>query len=214
MFDLRVDAVVHNPLQPLFLEPMASGAETRNSITYVGRLHVVKNLHRLLPVIRALLRETPGLRVCIIGEGEQRAALEEIAGGDPAFHFTGLLDSIGVRDWLRRTRVFISGCEVEALGISYLEALSQGCAVVMPASGGGLEVALNQIGKAVHLLPLSFDPDEVLSVLRRALQSDCSAIPMSAYRAEVVAEAYLRVDSRFSAHGTFARQGFAIQEGI
>jgi glycosyltransferase involved in cell wall biosynthesis len=193
---------------------LARGAESRNSITYVGRLHVAKNLHRLLPVIRTLLKETPGLRVCIIGEGEQRAALEEIVGGDAAFHFTGVLDSIEVRDWLRRTRIFISGCEIEALGICYLEALSQGCAVVMPASGGGLEVALDQIGKAVHLLPLSFDPAEVLSVLRRALDSDCSAVPMSLYSAEEVAKAYLRVDSRFSTHGTFAREGFAIQEGI
>ena len=201
LVDLRVDAVIHNPLQPLFLEPFPGSSETRNYITYVGRLHVAKNLHRLMPAIRTLLRETPGLRACIVGEGEQRAALEEMAEGDSAVCFTGVQDSTGVRDWLRRTRIFISGCEVEALGISYLEALSQGCAVVMPASGGGLEVAPDLIGKAIHLLPLSFDPIEVLSVLRRVLAFDCAPVRMTAYRAEEVAKEYLRVDPSFSVAG-------------
>src|ERR1700739_3530125 len=71
VFDLKVDAVIHNPLGPLFLEPFDNDTESRDYITYVGRLHPAKNLHRLIPAIRHLLGETR-LRACFIGEGEQR----------------------------------------------------------------------------------------------------------------------------------------------
>jgi glycosyltransferase involved in cell wall biosynthesis len=201
VFDLEVDAVIHNPLRPLFLEPFASGPEARNYITYVGRLHAVKNLHRLMPNIRDLLSETPGLRACFIGDGEQRAALQEMTNGDSAFQFTGTLDGAGVRDWLRRTRIFVSGCETEALGISYLEALSQGCAVVMPACGGGVEIALPLLGTQVQFLPLCFDNDSVLDALRRALNFANAPISLGAHEPKAVAKAYLRVDSHFSPRG-------------
>ena len=169
----------------------------------MGRLNPCNNLHRLLPSIRDLLDENPGLRVCIIGEGAQREELEEAVRGDSRFEFKGYVNDLDLRRWLRRTKVFVSGNETEGLGIAYLEALSQGSAVVMPASGGGLEVALDQVGRSVHLLPLSFDRIEVLSVLRRSLASHCAPIPMAAYGAEEVARAYLRVDSRFSLAGKF-----------
>jgi glycosyltransferase involved in cell wall biosynthesis len=201
VFDLKIDAVIHNPVRPLFLEPFDNDAEGRNYITYIGRLHPAKNIHRLIPIIRDLLKETPGLRACFVGDGEQRAALQEAVNGDPSFQFTGALDSAAVRGWLRRTRLFVSGCETEALGISYLEALSQGCAVAMPACGGGLEIAPELIGTRIQLLPLSFDREGVLQALRRALASDFTPIPMDVYRANAVASAYLEVDSRFSLAG-------------
>lgn len=204
LFKLRSDGVIRNPVKPIFLEPLNEPEQKRPYITFAGRLDPCKNLHRLLPSIRDLLGENPELRVCIIGEGKQREELEHAVSGDSRFEFKGYVDDLSLRAWLRRTKVFVSGNETEGLGIAYLEALSQGCAVAMPASGGGLEVALDQIGRSVHLLPLSFDRAEVLSVLRRSLGSQNSPIPMTAYCAEEVAKAYLRADSRFSLVGRFA----------
>ncbi len=214
IFNLKVDAVIHNPLKPLFLETFDNSAQMRNYVTYVGRLHPAKNLHRLMPVIRDLLAETPGLRACFIGDGDQRAALQNAVNGDPGFEFKGSLDSAEVRDWLRRTRVFFSGCETEALGISYVEALSQGCAVVMPACGGGLEIALDQIGARVYLLPLSFNREQVTAVLRRALSSTQTQLSMAAYQGKAVAEAYLRVDVGFSSVGKTKRAFGDLQERV
>ncbi|MGH9688563.1 MAG: glycosyltransferase family 4 protein [Candidatus Acidiferrales bacterium] len=202
VFNVQSDGVVHNPLRSLYWEPDSEIARERCYITYVGRLVRAKNLHRLIPAIRDLLDETPGLRACIIGTGAQRAELEAMIAGDARFEFKGSPDDATVRDWLRRTRVFVSGNEVEGFGITYLEALSQGCAVAMPASGGGIEIALDQVGKRVHLLPLSWDRAEVTAVLRRALDSS-GAPPMSLanYSSEAVARAYLAADSRFFSGG-------------
>jgi glycosyltransferase involved in cell wall biosynthesis len=203
IFNLRIDAVVRNPLRPAFLESAEHLSAERNFITYVGVLDAVKNLHLLLPAMREVLEENPGMRICIAGDGPQRARLVGVAAGDRRIEFPGVLDAIQVRELLRRSRVFISGTPTEALGIAYLEALSQGCAVAMPAAGGGLEIAPEQIGGGVQLFSALLDRASVASALRRALASPPKAIPVAAYAPRAVAEAYLATDARFSARGRF-----------
>lgn len=201
LFNIRISGVIHNPLKDVYLNGYQVEGTERRGITYVGRLVSSKNLHRLLPAVRLLMDENPGLKSYIIGDGPQKPILTELVNGDPRFEFKVGLDDLEVRDYLRRTKVFISGHGAEGLGITYLEALSQGCAVAMPASGGGLELALDEVGTRVHLLPLSFSPTEMLQVLRRALKSPCIPVSMNAYTPRNVAAAYLAVDSHFSTAG-------------
>ncbi len=196
IFAIRVDGVVRNPLQPIFLEPYTGAVQERCYITYVGRLIRTKNLHRLLPAIRSVLDDVPGLRACIVGDGPERAELERISGEDKRIEFTGFLGANAVRDLYRRTKVFVSAHCTEALGISFLEALSQGCVVAMPASGGGIEIALDLIGSQVQLLPISLEYDQVRSILRRAVEGEHAIPPLEAYSATAVASAYLEVDAR------------------
>jgi glycosyltransferase involved in cell wall biosynthesis len=190
--DLRIDAVIHNPVQEAFLQPWQE-EEKRIYLTYVGRLVPVKNVHRLLPAMLQVLSTDPKLRICIVGDGPQRKELEAMAQGNPCVEFTGNLDSNAVIEVLRKTRVFVSGNEMEPFGITYLEALSQRCAVVMPACGGGMEIALNEIGSRIQLLPLSFDMDELVPVLTRALSVVSSPYDISAYRDDNVAAQYLKL---------------------
>jgi glycosyltransferase involved in cell wall biosynthesis len=192
-FSVRVDAVIRNPIQSCFLET-ANGSNSRNYITYVGRLLPAKNVHRLLPAMCDLRKEKPELRICVVGEGPQRELLEATFRTDPPIKFTGSLDPCSLRSILRQTKVFVSGCETEALGISYLEALSQGCAVAMPACGGGVEIALDLVGTRIQLLPLSFERQVVLKVLRRALDSPYTSVSLGSYEPRAVAQAYLQVD--------------------
>jgi glycosyltransferase involved in cell wall biosynthesis len=199
-FNLRVDAVIRNPVQSCFLEPPDESCE-RRYLTYVGRLIPAKNVRRLLPAMCDLQRENPELRICIIGDGPQRAELEASFRTDPPIEFTGNLDPLEVRGYLRRTKVFVSGNEMEPFGITYLEALGQGCAVAMPACGGGLEVAPDLIGTRVQLLPLSFEHEGVLQALRRGLNCSAAAVPLPASGPESVAEAYLQVGQRFGTNG-------------
>jgi glycosyltransferase involved in cell wall biosynthesis len=194
LFKIRVDAVIHNPLQSIFFAPYEEGE--RRYLTFAGRLIRAKNVHRLLPAMCQLQKENPELGVCVIGDGPMRGELE---ASFPGVEFTGNLSSVEVRSYLRQTKVFASGTEMEAFGIGYVEALSQGCVVAMPACGGGLEIAPNQIGKRVHLLPLSWDPAQVVCVFRRALcasaarAADASTV-LAAYEPRAVAQRYLNVD--------------------
>jgi glycosyltransferase involved in cell wall biosynthesis len=198
---VRSDAVVHNPVKPLYLELDPGPPRERNYVTYVGRLSVAKNLHRILPVIRDLLDETPGMRMCIIGAGEERTRLEAIIDGDVRFEFKGVPDDISVRDWLRRTKIFISGNVAEGFGITYLESLTQGCVVAMPASGGGLEISPENVGGSIQLFPLSFNRSDVLAALRRSLHERSQPVCTASFTAKAVADLYLKADSRFSFDG-------------
>jgi glycosyltransferase involved in cell wall biosynthesis len=213
IFNLRLDGVIHNPVQSLFLDPFDSGGASpetdwasRDAITYAGRLDRSKNVDRLLPAMQDLLNENRGLRAWIIGGGPARASLERIAAGDTRVEFLGCLPSLEVRARLRRTKVFVSGSPTEPFGIVYLEALSQGCAVAMPASGGGLEIAPQLIGSRIHLFPASMARASVTGALRQGLTLARREETVLAYSPRVVAEAYLAADARFSAKGTFAAE--------
>lgn len=198
-YNLHIDAVVRNPVKRIYLTTY-SGQERRHYITFVGRLIPCKNVHRILPAISEVLNENPDLRACIIGEGPERAALQDSAIDDQRIEFRAHATDDEIREHLRRTKVFVSGHPTEGFGITYAEALSQGCAVVMPASGGGLEIVLDKIGDAVHLLPISLRHSEVVAVFRRALRAQPSAPPMESYSPRAAASAYLDVDRLFFPH--------------
>jgi glycosyltransferase involved in cell wall biosynthesis len=202
LFNIRIDKVIINPVKSIFLEQYKD-TNQRNLITYAGRLTPSKNLHRLLPAIKLLLDEHPELRMCIIGNGEQKESLLEIVGGDPRFEFKGNVSDCCLRDCLRHTKLFVSGKPLEGLGVTYLEALSQNCAVAMPACGGGVELALDQVGKSVHLFPIAFNDEDILASLRQAMDSEFPSFAMDRYSAAAVAKAYLGVDARFSVQGLF-----------
>jgi glycosyltransferase involved in cell wall biosynthesis len=204
VFNVRIDAVIHNPVKPLYLEQEAGTSRKRCYITYMGRLIAPKNAHRLIPVFRDLLDETPGLRACIIGDGEMRAELERMVNGDPRFEFKGKPDDHTVREWLRQTKVFVSGNEIEGFGITYLEAMTQGCVVAMPAGGGGIEIAPQKVGTEVQLLPLSWDRSELVAVLRRALTQACAPISAASFSLKAIAASYLEVGSKFDQNGRIA----------
>jgi glycosyltransferase involved in cell wall biosynthesis len=196
IFNVNVHAVIHNPLHEVFFQPPAA-AGLRQLITFAGRLHPCKRLDRILPAVAEILDENPGLRACIIGEGRLRGALQAMAAHHPRIEFTGPLPREQVRARLGQTRVFISACETEALGIAYLEALSQGCVVAMPACGGGLEIAPEEIGRSIRLLPLSLNTTEIVRELRDALAFKGLAPGIDAvnrYHPAAIAERYLEAD--------------------
>ncbi len=197
IFNIRVDATVRNPLPRVFLDTYQANGHARPYVTFVGRLVECKRVELLLPAICDLLNENPHLHCCIVGDGPLRQELEKSVAGHSRVEFVGPRDYSFVRDQLRRTKIFISGAGNEGMGIAYLEALSQGCIVAMPATGGGVEVALRSIGQNVQLLPISLDRGEVLNVLRKALNLQPSPVCLEAYTAKAVASAYLDLDRAF-----------------
>jgi glycosyltransferase involved in cell wall biosynthesis len=199
LFNIRIDGTVRNPLPPVFLEAFDPEGQERNYLTFVGRLVPCKRVELLLPPICDLLAENPQLRCCIVGDGPERRTLEEKAAGNSRIEFVGSRDYSFVRDQLRRSKLFISGAGNEGFGIAYLEALSQGCIVAMPAAGGGMEIALRAVGQNVHLLPISLERGEVLRVLRQALTLKPPPICLEAYVPRRVASAYLDLDRQFFA---------------
>jgi glycosyltransferase involved in cell wall biosynthesis len=141
--------------------------------------------------MQVLLDDLPSFRIRVVGDGPLRDELTRRFSDDPRIEFAGSMDARAVRETLRKTAVFISGCETEALGIAYLEALSQGCAVVMPACGGGVEVEPDLIGTKIQIFPLSFDERSIQIAIRKALSPTELNVHLSSYTGKAVATKYV-----------------------
>jgi glycosyltransferase involved in cell wall biosynthesis len=111
---------------------------------FVGRLVERKGVHVLLDAL-ALLPEEPPIRLEIVGDGPERAALEHRARS------LGVADKVQFRGFIARDELerSLTGCDalllpavvdakgdVEGLGVVLLEAMSFGKPVIASAAGG------------------------------------------------------------------------------
>lgn len=55
-----------------------------------------------------------------------------------------------------------------------------------------MEIALDHVGTQVQLFPLSFERRDVLTALRRALNSITTSVSLAGYEPKAVAQAYLQ----------------------
>ena len=135
---------VYNGLGPQD-PPAAIPARSPGLVLGVGRLVEKKGFDLLLDTIAALAPDRDQLHCVIIGDGDQRGALETQAnrlGITERVTFTGPLPQHEVARWLRRATVMLAPCRVggdgnqDALPTVLLEALGAGLpAVTTPVAG-------------------------------------------------------------------------------
>jgi glycosyltransferase involved in cell wall biosynthesis len=122
----------------------------RETLVTVGHLIARK---RHADVIRALwlLRDKrPRLRYLIIGDGPERAALEQLARElEVDVEFAGQLEHEAALDAARRCALFVMPSIDEAFGVAYVEAMAAG----VPAIGSMGEPGPQEIGDGLVLVP-------------------------------------------------------------
>ncbi len=111
-------------------------------VAFVGRLTECKRPDRFIAAVAAIAAAVPGVRVALIGDGPDAAALHEQVVK------LGLIDTVGflgqradVDQLLASTRVFILTSRSEGLSIAMLEAMAAG-AVPVVADVGDLRDAI------------------------------------------------------------------------
>jgi hypothetical protein len=75
----------------------------------------------------------------------------------------------------------------------------------MPACGGGVEIAPELIGNAIHLYSGS-GSEPVARALRSALAAAPAEISLAAYSSRAIAHAYLAADSCCATESTFVTE--------
>lgn len=106
----------------------------------VGRLHASKGMDVLITAFRAAAPANSAL--VILGEGPQRAELEELRGGDSRIHLPGY--RADARACLANFDLFVSPSREESFGLAILEAMSEGLPVIATAAEGPAEFLRNQ----------------------------------------------------------------------
>lgn len=105
------------------------------SLLYTGRVHIgEKNLGRLLDVAAAL----PEARLRVVGEGPDRAALEQALG--PRAELTGQLEGEALARAYREADLFVFPSVYDTLGQVVLEAMASGVPAVVTDQGGPQEL--------------------------------------------------------------------------
>jgi glycosyltransferase involved in cell wall biosynthesis len=110
-------------------------------ILLVSRLTAQKRVHLAVAAAAALARRGSAVRLTIVGDGPERATLEQLVGkhqfGDRV-RFTGSLPHAGVRRLLETADVALQLGVGEGFGLAAAEALMCGVPVIACEDGGGL----------------------------------------------------------------------------
>jgi len=161
----RESEVVHPPVD---VDTFTPQRERGDFWVYVGRLSAYK---RADIAVRAFARL--GMRLVVVGEGRERAALEAIARDSSLLPlaniaFAGHLDDATLRQLLGVARGLIFPAE-DDFGIVCVEALASGAPVVALAAGGAPEIVRDGIdGALVATADSDAFADAVLRVEQRA----------------------------------------------
>lgn len=110
-------------------------------VVFTGRLVHVKGLDVLLDAWRLVNEQVPGAHLLLLGDGEERAALEAQAkrlGLDGRVTFYG--NATDVAPFLRAADAYVLCSRTEGLPVSLLEAMASGLPIVATRVGGMAQV--------------------------------------------------------------------------
>src|SRR6056297_2561368 len=153
--------IVHCGVDPVRYDGPAP--EVPGHLLFVGRLASVKGVPVLLEALQGLIAEYPDLRLTLVGDGPERAALEARAQGlGEHVNFVGYKSQDEVAALLREATLLVLPSFAEGLPVVLLEALAARVPVVTTRIAGVAELVEN--GESGLLVP----PGDVVA-LRAAL---------------------------------------------
>ena len=129
------------------------GLTTHPVVVSVARLVPRKGIDRLVTAWPAVLRQVPGARLLVVGDGPDRARLDRLArrhGVTGAVVFAGRVDADALPGCLAAGDVFALPCrsrwgglDTEAWGTVFTEAAAVGRAAIAGHAGGASEAVLD-----------------------------------------------------------------------
>lgn len=145
--------VLPNPVDTDFYQPVKSAGEKNDlknkwqlkdaSIVYMGRVSYEKSIDQVIKAFFLLTKKLPGLKLMIIGDGPDKASLENLSREmklEDRIIFTGFLFSHDLLNALRANDIFVTASKSENQPVSILEAMACGLPVIAVAAEGLPEI--------------------------------------------------------------------------
>ncbi len=138
-----VDRRVFQPLDRATCRDALGISRSATVAVFVGRLELPKGVDLLLRAMALLRNSRPELQILIVGDGTQRAQLEELAAGlglGQVVRFVGSRMRSEIPECYGAADVFVSASLREAISMALLEALACGIPGVVTDAGGAREL--------------------------------------------------------------------------
>jgi glycosyltransferase involved in cell wall biosynthesis len=146
--------IVHCGVIPELYERSADAAEPGDGIhlVFVGRLTAIKGVRVLLEALRVARAADSGIRLTLVGDGDDRPALEALAAamGD-AVRFAGYRSQEEVANILATADVFVLPSFAEGVPVVLMEAMAAGKPVIATRIAGVPELV--EDGESGLLVP-------------------------------------------------------------
>lgn len=179
--------IVHCGVDPDYYEARPAADE---ELLFVGRLAAAKGVPLLIDAMAGLRARFPQVRLSLIGDGPDRARLQEqvrVEGLEDAVHFLGYRSQEEVAAALSETTLFVLPSFAEGVPVVLMEAMASGRAVVATRIAGIPELVEDGVsGRIVQ------PGDE--AALAEAI---CEILADSARAAEMGAAGRRKVQSEF-----------------
>jgi glycosyltransferase involved in cell wall biosynthesis len=175
-------------LPPVF--PTAAPPVTNlraGQLVAVGRITPVKNLPALIP----LLRRLPGMRLSLLGEGDDPAPLQRLAEREGVAERIEWVGAVGdPTPWIDRAALLLHPSRYESFGMVVQEAMRRGTVPVVFAPGRGrMNAAASLVAHGRTGLLVDYDdPDAVAAMIRALMAAPDQLAAMSAAARGAAAE--------------------------
>jgi glycosyltransferase involved in cell wall biosynthesis len=169
--------VVDERFQPLDIEK-------DYDVVFVGRLAPVKHVETLIRATAQIKESLPSIRVVIVGDGEERSKLEELAR---SLDLTDQIDFVGYQtntwEWYNRSKLSVVTSEREGFPYTVIESLKCGVPVVTSNCGDVCDLVEDSVngiivpdyrdysGFAEAILKLLTHPENITNYSMNALRS-------------------------------------------
>jgi len=187
-FGIRAHSIIGNPYIPSSTPPNKKTADGIIRAIYVGRLVTVKRVEQVIRGFLLAAEYLPNLHLEIVGSGPEEALLKQLAK-NPRITFSGTVPNSVALSKMHQSHIFISLAEGEPFGITFIEALSAGCYLVCPTSGGHLDWVVDY--PQVAYVKNIFDSKEVArAILQAAMELGNAQKPLDSNWNLNIAEKY------------------------
>lgn len=136
-----------------------------------------KGVDRVLAVLPRVLARHPGCVYVVVGDGDDRARLSELAeslGLAPSVRFVGQASDRTLADYYRLANVFVMPSTGEGFGIVFLEAAAAG----VPLVGGNRDGSVDPLGDGdLGTLVDPLSSDELAAAIIHVLDSGKTPVP-------------------------------------
>ncbi|TFW16414.1 glycosyltransferase family 4 protein, partial [Duganella callida] len=95
-------------------------------VLFCGRIERRKGSRPMVELCQRLVREQPGIRICIVGYGDDDAYVKAELGGLPGVQLTGKVAFADMAGYYRRSKLYVSTSYYEGLPGTCLEAMAMG----------------------------------------------------------------------------------------